>query len=352
MYDTKLSVGQERLKSDKRQLGGMILLLASCALVFPMANLATRVGPDGTTDNEGIPLSSLIASVFVITLGMIGLLTGYLQAVHDFGNLALTGFLLLFNQLAWMPFITDLVAVGKAAASGEAFFPPEYDASPSDVKFVGAMGMMGILGYGTGFLGSLAFVGFALYSFQAGKPGDRPGSYYAGRLNFYGFALFLVGLAQLLLGTYLLTKFSAGPLPYGPVGVAMFVVNFPEISIVCGAFHILIALYGFLARSIGILNSEDNHSYQVAVFAGWVCTVSMQILVQVGYNPGGVMAAAAPSQTMLTLGIFVINAFLDFKRRTTPNQVPMNYYTEGDSNEGSSMTAEKTFEKDEMEHEE
>jgi hypothetical protein len=221
-----------------------------------------------------------------------------------------------------------LVAVGKGATSGSAFIPPDYDASPMDVKFVGAMGMMGILGYGTGFLGSLAFAGFALYSFQAGKPGDRPGSYYASRLSFYAFALLLVGVAQMMLGIYIVIKFSSGPLPHGPIAVAMFVVNFPEISIAVGALHVLIVLYGFFARSF-LGASDDNHSYQAAIFVGWLCTVSMQILVQVAYNPADAMAAAAPSQTMLTLGIFAINAFLDFKMRTTPNEIPIDYYFEG-----------------------
>jgi hypothetical protein len=61
----------------------------------------------------------------------------------------------------------------------------------------------------------------------------------------------------------------------------------------------------------------------------------MQILVQVSYSRGDAMAAAAPSITMLTLGIFVINAFLDFKRRTTPNVVPMDYYMEEDDSNGN-----------------
>jgi hypothetical protein len=80
----------------------MILLLGTSALVFPMANLASLVGPDKTTPNEGIPLVSLIASVCVVALGIISMTTGYLQIVHDYGNIMLTGFLLLFNQLAWM----------------------------------------------------------------------------------------------------------------------------------------------------------------------------------------------------------------------------------------------------------
>ena len=199
---TAQDIGQERFKSDKRQLGGLLMLTGTTALVFPMANLATRIGPDGTTQSEGIGLSSLIASVFVIFMGITSIPTGYLQTVHDWGNKYLTGFLIVLTQLAWMPFLTDLTAVGRGVRSGSAFIPADYEPSAGDVKFVGAMGMMGILGYGTGFLGALAFIQFSLYAFQAGKPGDRPGSYYKGRLTFYSFCLFLVGISQLMLGSY------------------------------------------------------------------------------------------------------------------------------------------------------
>jgi hypothetical protein len=166
-----------------------------------------------------------------------------------------------------------------------------------------------------------------LYAFQAGKPQDRPGSYYGGRLLFYACCLMLVGIAQLILGVYIMSEISstAGPLPFGPIAVAMFMVNFPGISIGCGGLNILTALYGMM-RSCGIQTQSNNHGYQVMVFIAWFCTVGGQILVQVSYNPAGEAAAAAPSQTMLTLGIFAINAFLDYKMRTTPNEIPIDYY--------------------------
>jgi hypothetical protein len=231
--ESSTALGQERFKSDKRQLGGMLMLLGTTALVFPLANIATKVGPDGTTASENIPLSSLIASVFVVNMGIVSMVLGYLSLVHDYGNKYLTGSLIAFTQLAWVPFITDLTNVGKTARSGVGFIPAAYDPSEGDVRFVGAMGMLGILGYGAGFLGSLAFIQFALYQYQSGNAQSRPGSYYRGRLSFYCFELFLVGLSQFLLGIYTISSFGKGPLDF-PVGVAMYTVYFPEISIFCG----------------------------------------------------------------------------------------------------------------------
>ena len=319
------SVGEERLKGDTRQMGGMLLILGAAALIFPQANLASLVGPDGTTASEGIPASSLAASVFVITMGMIGMVIGYMQLVHDYGNKNLTGFLILFTQLAWVPFITDLTMVGRAARSGAAFIPEAYGPSETDVKFVGAMGMMGILGYGTAFLGSFSFIQFALYSFQAGKPEDRSGGYYRGRMGLYSFTLFLVGLAQFLLGVHILESFGNGPLENGAIGVAMFLVNFPEISIFVGLVQILVSIYGFM-RMYGIRNDPEDHTFQAAVLFQWVMLVSLTIITQIAYLPGGDGAPMSPSVTMLTLGSNVLPAYLDFKMRTVPEPLPSDYY--------------------------
>mmetsp|Transcript_55348 Transcript_55348/g.134421 ORF Transcript_55348/g.134421 Transcript_55348/m.134421 type:complete len:367 (+) Transcript_55348:567-1667(+) len=333
---TLLHVGMERFNSDKRQLGGLLMFLSTAALIFPMANLATLVGPDGTTAKEGIPLVSLIASVLVVVLGILGIAVGYLQSIHDYGHKYLTMVLLIWNQFAWIPFITDMVAVGRGAASGAAFIDEAYEPSATDVKFVGSMGIMGILGYGTGFLGSVALAGFALYAFQSGKPGDRPGSYYRSRMPLYVFALGLVGLAQLLLGSYILSRFGGGPLPNGHIGVAMFMVNFPEISVAVGTLQTLTAVYGAM-RAYGVRSCPNDNSYQAVLLFAWIATVTLQIMVQVAYNPAGMAAAAAPSQTMLTMGIFVINGFLDFKARATPSPIPLDYYHHVESEESDTL---------------
>jgi hypothetical protein len=52
----------------------------------------------------------------------------------------------------------------------------------------------------------------------------------------------------------------------------------------------------------------------------------MQILTQIAFAPAGARAAAAPSVAMLTLGVNVLPAFLDFRMRTTPDEFPANYY--------------------------
>jgi hypothetical protein len=299
------ALGQERFKSDKRQLGGLLMLIGVYTLLSPMAKLVILVGPNGTTASEGIPFSGLTGSILIIFMGLASIPTGYLQFVHDWGHKYLTGFLILFTQLAWMPFITDFIDVVKAARSGAAFIPPAYDPSEGDVKFVGAMGMMGILGYGTGFLGSLAFVQFSLYAFQAGKPdARRNGSYYKGHLTFYSFCFLVVGLSQLMLGSYVLKNFGSGPLESGPVAVAIYMVHFPEISIFVGVVQVLNALFG-MARSFGMHNGADDHIFQVITYSQWLCTITFQIFVEVAHASSGDAVAAASMQIMLNNNLIV-----------------------------------------------
>lgn len=288
-----------------------------------MANLSGLIGPDGTTANEGIPLASLIAGICVVTIGLTGMITGYLALVHDYGHKLLTGWALIIVQTAWIPYITDMTNVGKLAATGQAFIPAVYAPTESMVHATGAFGIMGIFSFGACFLGSLSFMAFALYAFQAGKPGDRDAAYFRGRLRTYSFLVFVAGVAQLLLGVLVLSEIGSGPL-VPPVGVAMFTVTFPEISIFVGVVYIANGVFGFY-RAFS-KPSADDHIFQFGIAFQYFCTVVLMIIVQIAYLPGGTLAPAAPSRACLTLGAHVLPAFLDYKARSTPENLPDNYY--------------------------
>jgi hypothetical protein len=304
-----------------------------------MANLAGLVGPDGTTANEGVPLSSLIASVCVIAIGLTGMATGYLSLVHNFGHKLLTGFALVIVQTAWIPYITDMTNVGKLAATGAAFIPPIYNPTVSEVHAVGAFGILGVFSYGACFLGSLAFMIFSLFAYQAGKPGDRSASYFRGRLRVYSFLVFVAGVAQLSFGVLVLSEYGSGPLVPAP-GVAMFTVTFPEISIFVGLIYILNGTFGFFRATLSYPKGEDN-TFQYGIAFQYFCTVVLMIVVQISYLPGGALAAAAPSRSCLTLGAHVLPAFLDFKARSTPENLPENYY--GLTNSGKTIKDETSY---------
>lgn len=315
--------GNEIFMADKRQFAGLLFGLSICATFFPMANLAGLIGPDGTTASEGIPLASLIAGLCVVTIGLTGMTTGYLALIHDYGHKLLTGWALIIVQTAWIPYITDMTNVGQIAATGVGFIPAVYGPSVSNVHAAGAFGIMGIFSYGAAFLGSLSFMAFALYAYQAGKPGDRAASYYRGRLRTYCFLVFVAGVAQLSLGALTLSVVGSGPVN-PPVGAAMFTVTFPEISIFVGLVYILNGMFGFY-RAFNRPSAND-HTFQYGMAFQYFCTVVLMILVQITYLPGGTLAPAAPSRACLTVGIHVLPAFLDFKARSTPDDLGDDYY--------------------------
>jgi hypothetical protein len=312
-----------------------------CAIIQPLANIASLIGPNGTSASSGIPLSALFGGLCLVSIGITSVFTGYNQIVHDWGNKHLTGALVILTQTAFITYITDMVDVGKSARTGQAFIPPEYNPTESDVKFVGAMGILGIVAYGFTFVGSISFMQFSLYAYQAGKPQDRDSKYYHGRMGFYTGMLFLAGLTQLMLGSFLASNFGGGgALEHGAIGVKLYVVNFPAISILVGLVQLFNAIWGF-ARSRGMLlggsGSSDISLFQVSMFVGWFLQVTLQIITQVSYSMGMAFAPAAPTIFCLSFGLNLMPAFLDYKMRNTPENILPEFY--GMDGNGSATAA-------------
>lgn len=230
-YDAHTSsVGAERFKKDVRAFAGLLLLLGAAATFNPLANIAAGITP-GSLPTEGVPLWGLIAGIVQTIIGTFAMLVGYLALVHDYGNRILTGSLIAVTQLAWIPFLVDLSAIGMGTVSDPSvnpFIPQIYNPSSDGVKFVGSMGLLAVMAYGTGFLGSVSFMEFSLMAYQSGKPGDRSAGYYRTRMTLYMFLLGLAGLTQFLLGVYVISDIGMGPLE-APVSVAVYVVHFPEV---------------------------------------------------------------------------------------------------------------------------
>ena len=179
--------------------------------------------------------------------------------------------------------------------------------------------------YASAFVGSMAFMAFALFAYQTGKPTYRNASYYRSRLTYYGAGLTLAGLAQLMLGAYILNNFGSGPL-LPAIGVAMFIVHWPEITVFVGLVQMLTGIFALLRR-YGIMNKgKDDNRLQYSAYFMWICVLSMQILTQVGFAPEGMLAPAAPTIACLSLGISMMSAYLDYKMRNTPEVLPADYY--------------------------
>lgn len=134
-----------RYQSDRRQIGGLLMILGFCYIIQPQAGLVSGFGPEGSlaTDPSTIPFWGLVAGFCLWITGMTAVLTGYLVTVHDWSHEYLTLTLIVFIQTAWIPYITDMTMIGKLSrlpAEENMFIPQAYNPTDGNVKLVGAIG--------------------------------------------------------------------------------------------------------------------------------------------------------------------------------------------------------------------
>jgi hypothetical protein len=318
------TTGSMRLVADARQTAGILMILGTCALFQPLANIASILGP--TSYEKGISFSALLGGLCLVLIGVMTMATGYLQLVHDRGYIWLTASMIVVTFLATIPYVTDLVDVSLMAKSGQGFIPIEYNPTPGQVHFVGALGILAVLAYAFSFIGSIVNMQFTLYKFQIGNPRDRSSGYYKRRMLQYTVCLLVAGSTQLLLGLYAIQYCETGLLSYGPIIVSIYVVYFPVICVLVGAMQVAMAWWGYArTENIGVFGKEDM-SYQVAMFCSWFLQFLLQVMVQIGYAPGTALAGAVPSVTAMTLGLNIMPAYLDWKYRVTPRRIRSKYY--------------------------
>jgi hypothetical protein len=185
---------------------------------------------------------------------------------------------------------------------------------------------MSVFAYGFTSIGSIAFMEFALFAYHNGKQADRGGVYFFGRMGFYTFMLTLAGLSQLLLGCYLLHNFGSGPLA-GPVGVAVYVVSFPEIAILVGLVQTINGLWGLFRSIFNMAHwGPNDNSYPISILIQWFLMLTLQIMTQISYPPADTLAAAAPTVALISVGLNVMPAYLDHKMRNLPAVISEDYY--------------------------
>ena len=342
-----LTMGQERLRSDRRQLGGMLLALGICITFQPLAGMESFIGHNfelGGTRFSTIWV--LCAGIVQIVFGTLAMVVGYLALVHDYGDRRLTGVLIAATLLAWIPFLTGIIQVGVAASGpyvaetkmsgpGGAAFLEEYVVNPfvpedylpnkTDILFLGCMGILGLITYGIGFFGSLAFVEFALYSFDTGKPTRLDARYYRRRLLLYSFVILIAGMSQILFGAYALFEFGGGRLS-PPIGVAMYRVSFPAVTVAVGSIQMLVGYYGVGSYLRLFPIGPDDNNFQAIAFGGWLLQLILQYIVQWGFAEGNEDPAALTSVALYSFGMNILPAFLDYKMRNTPYPLRDEYY--------------------------
>jgi len=326
----KIAQNSFRFQSDKRQFGGLLMLLSFCLIVMPLASIAGAFGPDGanTTDASTIPFWGMFGGLCIFITGVAGVITGYMAAVHDWSHWHLTVFLKFAVQTAWISYMTDMVAVGQGAklpAAMNMFIPMTYSPEDADVKFVGAMGVISILCYGFAFAGSMAFMVWGLHAYNIGMPESHNGNYFKARIPFYSGVLAVAGLAQFLLGAWCQGRFDMDVLEKGPVKVAFLVVVYPGISMFIGLLQFINGVWG-IARSLGYF--QIKNVYQFSMAFQWIMVLALQNIAQIAYLPGGTAAPVAPTLAAFSLSLTLFPAYLDYKISTLPDTLPHDYYSD------------------------
>lgn len=220
-FVTRGNAAYERFRADRRQLGGILLVLGICATTIPLSDVTNILGTDNLKEATWLKILSLVAGLVQVVFGSLSVIVGYLSLVHDYGNSKLSTSLLVLLQAAWIPFATRIIEISKQAFGPyedtqdyvmNDFIPNEYLPTKTDVVVFGILGLMGEVSYMAGFFGALALVTFAIYSFDMKQATTRDAKYYRSKLLVFSFVVVVAGFSQLLLGGYILYVFGSGPL--------------------------------------------------------------------------------------------------------------------------------------------
>lgn len=340
--DTKKLLGKLRFDKEVQQFGCLLMVVGLPEIIQPLTWIAGLVngGKDDLgnpiTVTTGLPFSTLFGYVCCVLIGVLAVLVGYAAAFSHAGSPKVTMAVGIFVQTAYILTVSTCMNVTRVASGGSNFDVPlgslsdQEDLPEPNARLLAAMGVLAIISYWFGMLGSISLLLGSLQKFQEGKPEERPGSYYQGRLLFYSLVLALGGFAQLVVGAHLesIYNLGGGPLPNGAfVKVAMLLIRYPSLAITVGVVQIAIAIWGVL-RYYGVLKPQDGGAFVAAVWFGWLVQLVLQIMVQPSILPGAVAARAPPTLTAFAFGMNFMPAFLDSKANSMPDdsEITPEYY--------------------------
>lgn len=110
------------------------------------------------------------------------------------------------------------------------------------------------------------------------------------------------------------------------IDVAMYSCYYPEINVAVGSLQMLIGYFG-IARYLGFVPvGPKNHHFQIAILLQWISMLAMQYIVQISLSLENGPPAHLPAMVLLSVGLNVLPAFLDYKMRTTPSSISKEFY--------------------------
>ena len=131
-----------------------------------------------------------------------------------------------------------------------------------------------------------------------------------------------------MLGSYLLTNFDMddGRLSGGYVRVGIYVIVIPSMGMIVGGLQVINGLWGF-ARSLDVAHGgPDDILYAFSMAFQWIVMLVVQVIAQIGFLPGGELAAMAPMVVAMSFALNLMPPYLDYKMRNTLQDIPIDYY--------------------------
>jgi len=335
--ETNKLLGRLRLDKEQQQLGCLLMLTGFPEIVQPLTWIAGLI--NGAVDEfgnpititTGLPFATLFGYICCVVIGVLAVLVGYAAALHNAGNKSITMSVSIFVQTAYILTVSSCMGVTRIASKGGNYDNPPgslTEIAEPNAQLLAAMGVIAIIAYWFGMLGSISMLLGSLQKCQEQKPEERDGNYYRGRLFFYSFVLFLGGFSQLVVGAHLehIYNLKGGPLPNGStVRVAMYLVRYPSLAITVGVVQIVNAIWGML-RQLGVVKPQDGGAFVSSIWLGWLVQLVLQNMVQPSILPGNPAAAAPPTLTAFGFGMNFMPAFLDSKANNLPATITREYY--------------------------
>lgn len=264
------------------------MLFGFAFFIFPVDKTAEFVQL-GSGD-EVYMLSTLdvcrfFGNVLFMCIGALSLCTGYLQTVHDWGNAFLARYATIVTQGGWVVFLVDMVDVVQKTRAETDLIPTGYEPTQADYRTLGACIIIGILTHGAALVGSLSFLQSLLFAIHTKTFADRG---YRTELRFYSFSLFTAGLAQFILGGYLMTTppYVMGLEDYGPIVAPLLVVRNPAFNLAVGTGQMCNGSWGII-RS---LEDDTNGGFYASTLTGCLVQIVSFFTVQLD---GGVPACSS-----------------------------------------------------------
>jgi hypothetical protein len=93
--------GNYRYVAERRQYGGLLMVTGFCAIIQPLAGIATAVGPNGpiVSDASEVAFWSFLGSCCLFAIGVSSMIVGFIEFIMDSGEITQTTLLIILTQV-------------------------------------------------------------------------------------------------------------------------------------------------------------------------------------------------------------------------------------------------------------